>query len=81
MVTVGRRAYNLMYRFGAPGEDADRVGLRALVHDGRCAPGALRKPEAAVVRAIDARFGEAVEVLEAPRHGRPIGTWLLEQRR
>jgi SAM-dependent methyltransferase len=31
---------------------------------------------------IEARFGGAfaVEVLEAPRRGRPIGTWLLERR-
>lgn len=31
MVTVRRRAYDLMYRFGAPWEGADRVELRALV--------------------------------------------------
>ena len=37
MVTIGRRVYDLMYRFGAPWEGADRVELRALVADGRCA--------------------------------------------
>ena len=38
MVTVGKRAYDLMYRFGAPWEGADRVELRALVRDGRVPP-------------------------------------------
>jgi hypothetical protein len=50
MVTVGRRAYDLMYRFGAPWERADRVELRALVRDGRCAPETLRARDAAPSR-------------------------------
>lgn len=57
MVTVGRFAYNLMYRFGAPWEGADRVELRALVADGRCSPGTLRRLEAPVARAIDLGCG------------------------
>jgi SAM-dependent methyltransferase len=57
MITVGRRAYNLMYRFGAPWEGADRVELRALVRDGRCAPATLRRPGTPAARAIDLGCG------------------------
>ena len=68
MVTVGRRAYDLMYRFGAPWEGADRVELRALVADGRCAPEALRRPGQPAPRAIDLGCGAggvSVELAEA----------------
>jgi SAM-dependent methyltransferase len=57
MVTVGRRAYDLMYRFGAPWEGADRVELRALVQDGRCSPETLRPPDGGPARAIDLGCG------------------------
>lgn len=57
MVTLGRAVYNLMYRFGAPWEGADRVELRALVADGRCAPETLRRPGAPAARAIDLGCG------------------------
>jgi SAM-dependent methyltransferase len=68
MVTVGRRAYNLMYRFGAPWEGADRVELRQLVRDGRCAPEALRRPGTSAARAVDLGCGAggvSVELAEA----------------
>lgn len=68
MVTVGRRAYNLMYRFGAPWEGADRVELRQLVQDGRCAPATLRRPGANAARAVDLGCGAggvSVELAEA----------------
>ena len=68
MVTVGRRAYDLMYRFGAPWEGADRIELRALVTDGRCAPEALRRPGEPAARAIDLGCGAgtvAIELAEA----------------
>ncbi|MEO7664542.1 MAG: methyltransferase domain-containing protein [Candidatus Limnocylindrales bacterium] len=67
-MTVGRRAYDLMYRFGAPWEGADRVELRRLVADGRCGPETLRRPGAAKARAIDLGCGAggvAVELAEA----------------
>jgi hypothetical protein len=44
MATLGRRAYDLMYRFGTPWEGADRVEIWVLVADGRCAPETLRGP-------------------------------------
>lgn len=68
MVTVGRSAYNLMYRFGAPWEGADRVELRRLVADGRCSPAALRRPGARAARAVDLGCGAggvSVELAEA----------------
>lgn len=68
MVTVGRRAYDLMYRFGAPWEGADRVELRALVRDGRCAPETLRRPGEPAARAVDLGCGAggvAIELAEA----------------
>jgi SAM-dependent methyltransferase len=68
MVTVGRSAYNLMYRFGAPWEGADRGELRRLVADGRCAPATLRRPGAPAARAIDLGCGAggvSVELAEA----------------
>jgi SAM-dependent methyltransferase len=68
MVTVGRRAYDLMYRFGAPWEGADRVELRALIADGRCAAETLRHPGAPAARAIDLGCGAggvAIELAEA----------------
>lgn len=68
MVTVGRRAYDLIYRFGAPWEGAERTELRALVADGRCAPETLRRPDAPAARAIDLGCGAggvAVELAEA----------------
>ena len=64
MVTLGRTAYDLMYRFGAPWEGADRVELRALVADGRCAPATLRRPDAAVARAVDLGCGAGGVSLE-----------------
>jgi SAM-dependent methyltransferase len=69
MVTVGRRAYNLMYRFGAPWEGADRVELRALVADGRCAPEALRRPGELAARAIDLGCGAGGVSLELAAAG------------
>jgi len=69
MVTVGRRAYDLMYRFGAPWEGADRVELRELVADGRCAPETLRRPGAAVARAIDLGCGAGGVSLELAQAG------------
>ncbi len=69
MVTVGRRAYDLMYRFGAPWEGADRVELRALVADGRCAPETLRRPGAPVARAIDLGCGAGGVSLELAEAG------------
>ena len=68
MVTVGRPMYDLMYRFGAPWEGADRVELRALVRDGRCSPDTLRRPGAAAARAVDLGCGSgsvSVELAEA----------------
>jgi SAM-dependent methyltransferase len=68
MVTVGRRGYDLMYRFGAPWEGADRTELRALVADGRCAPETLRRPGEPAARAIDLGCGAgsvAIELAEA----------------
>ncbi len=68
MVTVGRRGYDLMYRFGAPWEGADRVELRALVSDGRCAPETLRRPGQLDARAIDLGCGAgsvSIELAEA----------------
>ncbi len=69
MVTVGRRAYDLMYRFGAPWEGADRVELRRLVADGRCAPVTLRRPGAAAARAIDLGCGAGGVALELAEAG------------
>lgn len=69
MVTVGRRAYDLMYRFGAPWEGADRVELRELVADGRCAPETLRRPGAPVARAIDLGCGAGGVSLELAQAG------------
>jgi SAM-dependent methyltransferase len=68
MVTVGRRMYDLLYRFRAPWEFADRVELRRLVADGRCAPETLRRPGQPAARAIDLGCGAggvAVELAEA----------------
>lgn len=67
MVTVGRALYNLMYRFGAPWEGADRVELRRLVEDGRCSPATLAPP-GRPARAIDLGCGAggvAIELAEA----------------
>jgi len=69
MVTVGRRAYDLMYRFGAPWEGADRVELRQLVADGRCAPETLRRPGARAARAIDFGCGAGGVSLELAEAG------------
>ena len=69
MVTVGRFAYNVMYRFGAPWEGADRVELRTLVADGRCAPETLRRPGAPVARAIDLGCGAGGVSLELAEAG------------
>jgi SAM-dependent methyltransferase len=68
MVRVGRRAYDLMYRFGAPWEGADRPEIAALVDDGTCAPETLRPPGSARARAIDLGCGSggvAVRLAEA----------------
>ena len=64
MVTVGRRLYDLMYRFGAPWEGADRTELRQLVRDGRCAPETLRRPGLPAARAIDLGCGAGGVSLE-----------------
>jgi SAM-dependent methyltransferase len=69
MVKVGRRAYDLMYRFGAPWEGADRPELRALVADGRCAPETLRRPAAAAARAIDLGCGSGGVSIELAQAG------------
>jgi len=69
MVTVGRRAYDLMYRFGAPWEGADRAELRALVADGRCAPETLRRPGIPAARAIDLGCGAGGVSLELAEAG------------
>jgi SAM-dependent methyltransferase len=69
MVTVGRRAYDLMYRFGAPWEGADRVELRALVADGRCAAETLRRPGTPAARAIDLGCGAGGVSLELAEAG------------
>jgi len=69
MVKVGRRAYDLMYRFGAPWEGADRVELRALVADGRCAPETLRRYGAPAARAIDLGCGAGGVSLELAEAG------------
>jgi SAM-dependent methyltransferase len=63
-----RRLYDAMYRFGAPWEGSDRVELRQLVADGRCAPGSLRQAGAEVARAIDFGCGSgsfSIELAEA----------------
>jgi SAM-dependent methyltransferase len=68
MVSLGRRAYDVMYRFGAPWEGADRIELRQLVQDGRCAPETLRPAGAPAARAIDLGCGAggvAIELAEA----------------
>jgi SAM-dependent methyltransferase len=57
MVTIGHRAYDLMYRIGAPWEGADRPELRALIADGRCSPQTLRRPGARAARAVDLGCG------------------------
>ena len=69
MVTVGRRAYDVMYRFGAPWEGADRVELRELVADGRCAAGTLRRPGARAARAVDLGCGAGGVSLELAEAG------------
>ena len=70
MVTVGRRLYDVMYRFGAPWEGADRVELRQLVADGRCAAETLRRPGMSRdARAIDLGCGAGGVSLELARAG------------
>jgi SAM-dependent methyltransferase len=69
MVTVGRRLYDVMYRFGAPWEGADRVELRALVRAGRCAPEALRRPGLPTARALDVGCGAGGVSIELARAG------------
>jgi SAM-dependent methyltransferase len=64
MAVVGRPLYDLMYRFGAPWEGADRTELRALVQDGRCAAETLRHPGQPVARAIDLGCGSGGVSLE-----------------
>ena len=69
MVTIGRPLYDLMYRFGAPWEGADRVELRGLVRDGRCAPETLRRPGQPAARAIDLGCGAGGVSLELAEAG------------
>ncbi len=67
MVKWPRAGYDLMYRFGAPWEGADRVELRRLVEDGRCAPAVLALPGRRA-RAVDLGCGAggvAIELAEA----------------
>ena len=61
---LGARAYDLMYRFGAPWEGADRVELRALVRDGTCSAETLCRPDATAARAIDLGCGAGGVALE-----------------
>jgi len=69
MVTVGRRAYDLMYRVGAPWEGADRAELRALIEDGRCSPERLRRPGTPAARAIDLGCGAGGVSIELAERG------------
>jgi SAM-dependent methyltransferase len=69
MVTVGRPLYDFLYRVGAPWEGADRVELRHLVRDGRCAPGTLRRPGTQAARAIDLGCGAGGVSLELAEAG------------
>lgn len=69
MVTIGRPLYDLMYRFGAPWEGADRVELRALVRDGRCAPETLRRQGMRAARAVDLGCGAGGVSLELAEAG------------
>jgi len=69
MVTVGRTAYDLMYRFGAPWEGADRVELRSLVRDGRCSPDTLRRAGQPYARAIDLGCGAGGVAIELAQAG------------
>ncbi len=69
MVTVASWAYDLMYRFGAPWEGADRVELRALIADGRCSPETLRRPGAPAAGAIDLGCGAGGVSLELAEAG------------
>jgi SAM-dependent methyltransferase len=66
---LGRRLYNAMYRFGAPWEGVDRVELRRLIADGRCAPGTLRRPGADTVRAVDFGCGSGGVAIELAQAG------------
>ena len=69
MVKLGSRAYDLMYRFGAPWEGADRVELRALVQDGTCSPDTLRSTRGAAARAIDLGCGAGGVACELAESG------------
>lgn len=69
MVTVGRRAYDLMYRIGAPWEGADRVELRRLIADGQCAVDRLRRASSEHARAIDLGCGAGGVSLELAEAG------------
>lgn len=66
---VTRIAYDLMYRFWVPWADADRVELRALVADGRCAPETLRRPDTPAARAIDLGCGAGGVSIELAERG------------
>lgn len=69
MVTLGRTAYDLLYRIGAPWEGVDRVELRRLVKDGRCGPETLRRPGTPWARAIDLGCGAGGVALELAEIG------------
>jgi len=69
VVKLGSRAYDLMYRFGAPWEGADRVELRALVQDGTCSAETLRATDGAVARAIDLGCGAGGVACELAESG------------
>lgn len=69
MVSLGGAVYDLMYRFGAPWEGADRVELRQLVADGRCSPASLRRDGTPAARAIDLGCGAGGVTIELAEAG------------
>ncbi len=62
-------AYDLMYRFGAPWEGADRVELRELVLNGSCSAATLCLPGTPSARAIDLGCGAGGVACELAQAG------------